>query len=73
MAARPRYCASHPFVANIAELLGRTLVLVAHPDDETAGCGALLQRMDEPIIVFATDGAPRDKYFWGKYLSLIHI
>jgi LmbE family N-acetylglucosaminyl deacetylase len=52
-----------------AGLLGRTLVLVAHPDDESAGCGALLQRMREPIVVFATDGSPRDAYFWGRYGS----
>jgi LmbE family N-acetylglucosaminyl deacetylase len=52
-----------------AELLGRVLVLVAHPDDETIGCGALLQRMAEPVVVFATDGAPRDPFFWKKYGS----
>jgi N-acetylglucosamine malate deacetylase 2 len=56
-------------MADFSELLGRTLVLVAHPDDETVGCGALLQRIAEPIVVFATDGAPRDQYFWGKYGS----
>ena len=50
-------------------LLGRTLVVVAHPDDEAVGCGALLQRMRDPIVVFATDGAPFDKYFWGQYGS----
>jgi N-acetylglucosamine malate deacetylase 2 len=48
----------------LAPLLGRTLVLIAHPDDEAVGCGALLQRMEKPIVVFATDGAPRDDYFW---------
>jgi LmbE family N-acetylglucosaminyl deacetylase len=53
-------------------LLGRTLVLVAHPDDESAGCGALLQRMREPIVVVATDGAPGDRYFWGSYGSRLH-
>jgi LmbE family N-acetylglucosaminyl deacetylase len=53
-----------PFV-----LLGRTLVLVAHPDDETVGCGALLQRMREPVVVFCTDGAPRDEYFWREHGS----
>jgi LmbE family N-acetylglucosaminyl deacetylase len=47
-------------------LLDRTLVLVAHADDESAGCGALLQRMAEPIVVIATDGAPRDEFFWAK-------
>jgi LmbE family N-acetylglucosaminyl deacetylase len=53
----------------IAPLLGRTLVMVAHPDDETIGCGALLQRMREPVVVFCTDGAPRDHYFWAKHGS----
>ncbi len=52
-----------------APLLGRTLVLGAHPDDETVGCGVLLQRMREPVVVFATDGAPRDPFFWSKYGS----
>ena len=50
----------------LAPLLGKTLVLIAHPDDEAVGCGALLQRMKEPVVVFATDGAPRDPYFWEK-------
>ena len=50
-------------------LLGRTLVFVAHPDDEAAGCGVLLQRMRDPVVVFATDGAPRDEYFWRAYGS----
>jgi LmbE family N-acetylglucosaminyl deacetylase len=53
----------------LAPLLGKTLVLVAHPDDEAVGCGALLQRMREPVVVFATDGAPHDPYFWEKYGS----
>ncbi len=53
----------------LAPLLGRTLLLVAHPDDEVVGCGALLQRIREPLVLFATDGAPRDRYFWAKYGS----
>ncbi len=48
-------------------ILGRTLVLVAHPDDETVGCGVLLQRMREPAVIFATDGGPRDRWFWDQY------
>jgi N-acetylglucosamine malate deacetylase 2 len=35
-------------------------VVVAHPDDETVGCGALLARMDEARLVLVTDGAPRN-------------
>lgn len=48
---------------------GRTLVLVAHPDDEAISCGALLQRIKHPLVVFATNGSPHDKYFWGGYGS----
>jgi LmbE family N-acetylglucosaminyl deacetylase len=53
----------------IDDLLGRTLVLVAHPDDECIAFGALLQRMREPLVVFATNGSPADPFFWQKYGS----
>ena len=56
-------CISIP-VEELSPLLARTLVLVAHPDDEAVGCGALLQRIAEPVVVYATDGAPRSNYFW---------
>jgi N-acetylglucosamine malate deacetylase 2 len=56
-------------MAGTEELLGRTLVLVAHPDDECIAFGALLQRMREPLVVFATNGSPADPYFWQKYGS----
>jgi LmbE family N-acetylglucosaminyl deacetylase len=56
-------------VDSLHPLLGRTLVLVAHPDDEAVGCGILLQRMHEPIVVFATDGAPRSDFFWKQHGS----
>jgi N-acetylglucosamine malate deacetylase 2 len=68
MAAKSPACIS-PFVDDIRTLLGRTLVLVAHPDDEAVGCGALLQRMSHPLVVFATDGAPRSDFFWQNYGS----
>jgi len=45
------------------------MVLVAHPDDECITCGGLLQRMREPIVIYATDGSPQDPYFWSKYGS----
>ena len=51
----------------IQPLLGSTLVLVAHPDDEVIACGSLLQHMQRAVVVFATDGAPRDEGFWKKY------
>ena len=53
----------------LAPLLGKTLVIVAHPDDEIVGCGSLLQRVREPLVLFATDGAPRDRFFWENYGS----
>lgn len=56
-------------MAWLEELLGRTLVLVAHPDDECIAFGALLQRIREPIVVFATNGSPQDPYFWQPYGS----
>ncbi len=56
-------------MGDLSQLLGRTLVIVAHPDDETAGCGGLLQRIAEPVVVFCTDGAPRDEFFWRKFDS----
>ena len=54
---------------DISELLNRTLVVVAHPDDEAVGAGALMQRMREAYVVFCTDGGPRDNFFWGRYGS----
>ena len=51
------------------QLLGRTLLIVAHPDDESISCGGLLQHIEQPCVVFATDGAPEDEYFWRKYGS----
>lgn len=44
-------------------------MLVAHPDDEVVAFGALMQRMKKAIVVFATDGAPHDQFFWKEYGS----
>src|SRR5262249_60071671 len=56
-------------MATLASLLEKTLVVVAHPDDEVIGCGVLLQQMQEARVVFATDGAPLDAKFWPKHVS----
>ncbi len=36
----------------------KTIVIVAHPCDETLACGALLPRLPDICIVHVTDGAP---------------
>ncbi|SRR5579885_211353 len=35
-------------------------VIVAHPDDETVGCGALLRRLKGAVVVIVTDGSPQN-------------
>ena len=53
----------------LSSLLGASLIVLAHPDDECVAYGALLQRMADPTVLFLTDGAPRDPYFWERYGS----
>jgi LmbE family N-acetylglucosaminyl deacetylase len=53
----------------LAPLLQRTLIIVAHPDDEAVTCAALMQRMREAHVLFCTDGAPLDAYFWNAHGS----
>jgi LmbE family N-acetylglucosaminyl deacetylase len=43
-----------------------TLLVVAHPDDESAGAGAQLGRLAELTLALVTDGAPRDLAFANK-------
>jgi N-acetylglucosamine malate deacetylase 2 len=61
--------ASENCVDTLDQVLGRTLIIVAHPDDEAVACAALMQRMREPYVLFCTDGGPLDVYFWGRYGS----
>ena len=56
---------SEPFVAGLIDpahgsiQAGNVAVVIAHPDDETIGCGALLGRMRNATVILVTDGAPR--------------
>jgi N-acetylglucosamine malate deacetylase 2 len=38
----------------------RTMLVGAHPDDETVGAGSRLDRLRDALFVCVTDGAPRD-------------
>lgn len=53
---------------HLAARLGRTLLLVPHFDDECA-TGGLLEQLEDVTVLFLTDGAPRDSYFWERYGS----
>ena len=48
-------------MADLAEewASSRVAIVVAHPDDEVLGCGALLPRLPRACVVHVTDGAPR--------------
>src|SRR5947209_2059867 len=60
-----RVSASQNHMEVLRELLNGAMVIGAHPDDESIAAGALLQKMTRPLVVIATDGAPRESRFWG--------
>jgi len=46
------------------QLMRRTLLVTAHPDDEAIGAGILLQRLPAAALVCCTNGAPDTERFW---------
>jgi N-acetylglucosamine malate deacetylase 2 len=42
------------------QAMPRVLVIVAHPDDEAIGAGAVLRGLPDVTVVHVTDGAPND-------------
>jgi len=44
--------------------LSSVCIVVAHPDDETLGCGGLCQRVSSTVFIHATDGVPGDSQFF---------
>jgi N-acetylglucosamine malate deacetylase 2 len=59
-------------MATATDHFGKVLVFIAHPDDETIGCSALLQRATEALVVFAVDGAPPRYGFESTFRSLLN-
>jgi LmbE family N-acetylglucosaminyl deacetylase len=50
----------------------RTMVVAAHPDDETIGAGARIARLGSACtVVHVTDGAPSDRRFFAKTVSTL--
>lgn len=43
-----------------AAVTPRTLLIIAHPDDESIGAGARLAQLSEAWVAYVTDGAPRN-------------
>lgn len=66
MAITPTSPAAGAFLAALADpacgpvAASSAALVVAHPDDESIGCGAQLPRLTGLTVIHVTDGAPRD-------------
>jgi LmbE family N-acetylglucosaminyl deacetylase len=48
----------------VGSVSGPTLIVAAHPDDETIGASWLLTHAPQPWVVQVTDGAPEEPRLW---------
>lgn len=48
-------------------LPGRTALVFAHPDDETAAVGGIMDRFEAAMLIVVTDGAPHDMADAARY------
>lgn len=49
----------------MAGIAPRVAIVAAHPDDECIGVGGQLRSLEPVAIVHVTDGAPRERRWWG--------
>ena len=51
----------------------RTVLLAAHPDDESIGMSAILSSLPALVMIHATDGAPEDMEDARKAAVSFHV
>ena len=55
---------SQTLLGNPQDASLRIAILAAHPDDETIGASSLPARFPSAVVIYLTDGAPRNSKLW---------